>query len=103
MGSLVAKMLDDTMTAYATNDTDLAREITSRDDVVDALYAQVFNKILAQMANAGTAAKAESAYEVLRVARELERYGDLATNVAERVIYLVTGSHQELNVDELDR
>jgi phosphate uptake regulator len=31
------------------------------------------------------------------VARELERYGDLATNVAERVIYLVTGAHLELN------
>ena len=101
MGDLVGKMLADTMTAYATNDTDLAREIASRDDAVDALYAQVFNKLLAQMANAGTAAKAESAYEVLRVARELERFGDLATNVAERVIYLVTGSHQELNVDEL--
>jgi len=51
------------------------------------------------MANAGTPEKAESVYEVLRVARELERYGDLATNVAERVIYLVTGSHLELNVD----
>ncbi len=55
MGDLVGKMLADTMTAYATNDTDLAREIASRDDAVDALYAQVFNKILAQMANAGTA------------------------------------------------
>lgn len=70
-----------------------------RDDAVDALYAQVFNKILAQMASAGTAEKAESAYEVLRVAHELERYGNLATNVADHVIYLVTGSHQELNVD----
>ena len=99
MGEIVGKMLADTMTAYATNDVDLAREIASRDDVVDALYAQVFNKILVQMANAGTAEKAESVYEVLRAARELERYGDLATNVAERVIYLVTGAHLELNVD----
>ena len=103
MGEIVGKMLDDTMSAYAHSDTDLAREIASRDGTVDALYAQVFNKILQQMANAGTAEKAESVYEVLRVARELERFGDLATNVAERVIYLVTGSHQELNVDELNR
>jgi phosphate transport system protein len=99
MGEIVGKMLADTMTAYATNDVELAREIASRDDAVDTLYGQVFNKILGQMANAGTAEKAESVYEVLRVARELERYGDLATNVAERVIYLVTGAHLELNVD----
>jgi len=99
MGEIVGKMLADTMTAYATNDTDLAREIAGRDDQVDALYAQVFNKILGQMASAGTPEKAESVYEVLRVARELERFGDLATNVAERVIYLVTGAHLELNVD----
>ena len=99
MGEIVGKMLADTMTAYATNDVELAREIASRDDAVDTLYGQVFNKILGQMANAGTAEKAESVYEVLRVAREMERYGDLATNVAERVIYLVTGSHLELNVD----
>ena len=103
MGDIVGKMLEDTMTAYATNNTDLAQEVASRDSSVDMLYAQVFQKILAQMASAGTAEKAEAVYEVLRVARELERFGDLATNIAERVIYLVTGSFQELNLDELDR
>ena len=103
MGEIVGKMLDDTMYAYAHGDTDLAREIAGRDSEVDLIYAQVFNKALHELARAGTADKAESVYEVLRVARELERFGDLATNVAERVIYLVTGSHQELNVDELER
>ena len=103
MGEIVGKMLDDTMHAYAHGDTDLAREIAGRDSEVDLIYAQVFNKTLQELARAGTADKAESVYEVLRVARELERFGDLATNVAERVIYLVTGSHQELNVDELER
>jgi phosphate transport system protein len=66
---------------------------------VDALYAQVFNYIMASMVEAKKQKKVEASYEVLRAARELERFGDLATNVAERVIYIVTGKLQEVNVD----
>ena len=46
--------------------------------------------------------KVEASYEVLRSARELERFGDLATNIAERVIYIVTGSLHEVNLDNED-
>jgi phosphate uptake regulator len=81
MGDLVGKMLNQVMIAYAHTNTDLARIIARQDDEVDALYAQVFNRIMAQMAVAGSSEKAESAYELLRVARELERFGDLVTNV----------------------
>jgi phosphate transport system protein len=42
----------------------------------------------------------ESEYELLRIAREFERFGDLVTNVAERLIFLVTGSMAEINVDD---
>lgn len=100
MGDVVGKMLDDAMLAYARNDVDLASAVAGRDEQVDVLYSQVFNKALQQMAVSGTAERAESAYEILRVARELERFGDLATNVAERIIYLVTGLRVEINVDE---
>ena len=97
MGSLVQQMLDDAMRAYASSDADLARDVAGRDHVVDALYGRVFTKILQQMAVATTAERAEPIYDTLRVARELERFGDLATNVAERIIYLVTGAHLDLN------
>jgi phosphate transport system protein len=97
MGSLVQQMLDDAMRAYATSDAALARDVAGRDHVVDALYGKVFTKILQQMAVAATAERAEPIYDTLRVARELERFGDLATNVAERIIYLVTGAHVDLN------
>ena len=100
MGHVVGRMLDDALLAYASNDVVLAREVAGRDDEVDALYSRVFNKALQQMAVSGTTERAESAYEILRVARELERFGDLATNVAERIIYLVTGARVEINVDE---
>jgi phosphate transport system protein len=101
MGSLVQQMLDDAMRAYATSDADLARDVAGRDHVVDALYGRVFTKILQQMAVATTAERAEPIYDTLRVARELERFGDLATNVAERIIYLVTGAHVDMNTSEV--
>ena len=97
MGDLVGKMLSQVLIAYAHTNTDLARIIARQDDEVDALYAQVFNRIMAQMALAGSSEKAESAYELLRVARELERFGDLVTNVGERIIYQETGTLEEYN------
>ena len=99
MGDLVGKMLNRVMIAFAHTNTDLARLIANQDDEVDALYARVFSRIMGQMAQAGSPDKAEAAYELLRVARELERFGDLVTNVAERIIYLETGTLEEINVD----
>lgn len=100
MGDLVSKMLSQVLIAYAHTNTDLARIIARQDDEVDALYAQVFSRIMAQMAVTSSSEKVESAYELLRVARELERFGDLVTNVSERIIYQETGTLEEINVDE---
>lgn len=99
MGGLVGKMLNQTMTAYANDNVDLAREVAKQDDEVDALYARVFTQIMENMAKTKNPDKIEATYETLRVARELERFGDLATNLAERIIYMVTGSLQEINID----
>ena len=99
MGELVGRMLNQVLLAYAHNNVDLARVIANQDDEVDALYAQVFSKIMGQMAQFDSPDRIEAAYEILRVARELERFGDLTTNVAERIIYLVTGSLEEINTD----
>lgn len=99
MGALVARMLKQTMDAYARDDAELALQVAKQDDEVDALYSQVFTQIMLQMADANSADLIEAYYELLRAARELERFGDLATNVAERVIYMVTGRFQEINVD----
>jgi phosphate transport system protein len=102
MGIKVGTMLNQTMTAYAHDNIDLAREVAKQDDEVDALYARVFVQIMAHMAEVKTPDKIEATYEALRAARELERFGDLATNLAERVIYMVTGRIQEINVDHND-
>jgi phosphate transport system protein len=99
MAEEVADMLQQVMVSYGNSNVDLARVVAQQDDKVDLLYNRVFIQIMNQMAATGNADKVEAAYELLRVARELERFGDLATNIAERTIYLVTGSFDEVNVD----
>ena len=99
MGDLVISMLRQTMQAYASDSVTLARIVCAQDSDVDKLYAQVFAKLINQMADDNLAEEIESSYERLRVARELERFGDLSTNIAERVIYRVTGELKELNTD----
>ena len=100
MGTMVGKMLNQVMIAYAHGNVDMARLVARQDDEVDALYAQVFTEIMGKMAETDTADNVEAAYEMLRVARELERFGDLATNIAERTVYLVTGSFEEVNIED---
>ncbi|GAB4422609.1 MAG: phosphate signaling complex protein PhoU [Anaerolineae bacterium] len=99
MGNIVGGMLKQAMTAYAHNNVDLARSVAKQDDEVDRLYAIVFTKIMESMADAKEPNRVEASYEVLRTARELERFGDLATNIAERVIYMVTGHLDEINTE----
>ncbi len=99
MGQMVLTMLHQAMLAYAQNNVDLAKLVASQDDQVDYLYGEVFGQVLRAMATAGETEQIASEFEMLRVAREIERFGDLATNVAERVIYQVTGAMKEYNVD----
>jgi phosphate transport system protein len=95
MAQIVGSMLHQGMLAYAHGNIDLARKVVDQDDEVDALYEKVFTGIMSSMAKVEDADRAEATYELLRVARELERFGDLAANVAERVIYMETGSLDE--------
>jgi phosphate transport system protein len=95
MGELVGSMLKQAMTAYATNDLGLAGLIVNQDEEVDSLYAHVHAQVMENMTETTKQKKVEASYDVLRAARELERFGDLATNVADRVIYIATGQTHE--------
>jgi phosphate transport system protein len=96
LGQMALAMLDRALRALADRDAAEARAVCQADDQVDALYKQTFNVVLSYMLEnprligAGT--------HLLQIAHELERVGDHATNVAERVIYTVTGELIELNV-----
>jgi phosphate transport system protein len=99
MADIACQMLSQCMTAYAEGKTGLARLVAAQDDEVDSLYTRVFTQIMENMAESKKQKKIQASYDVLRIAQEIERFSDLATNVAERIIYIATGIVQEMNVE----
>ena len=91
MGELAGEMVHDVLTAYAARDAALAREVISTDAKVDAFYNSIFRNLVSHMVE--NPATISSAAQLLFVARNLERIGDHATNVAEMVHYAATGSY----------
>ena len=91
MGEVAGGMVHDVLTAYAARDAALATEIVARDDKVDAFYDSVFRNLVSHMME--NPASITSAAELLFVARNIERIGDQATNVAEMVYYAATGNY----------
>ncbi len=89
MADLAGAMVHDVMTAYAARDAQLAAEVIARDDKVDAFYDSIFRNLVSHMME--NPASITSAAELLFVARNIERIGDHATNVAEMVYYAATG------------
>ena len=82
-------MLRRSLAALVERDTDAASQVWKDDDAVDVLYNEVCRKLLLGMAQAP--ATIERGTHLLWVAHDLERIADRATNIAERVIFLVTG------------
>ncbi|MEM1195283.1 MAG: phosphate signaling complex protein PhoU [Pseudomonadota bacterium] len=91
MGELASEMVHDVLTAYAARDPDLARDVISADARVDAFYNSIFRNLVSYMVE--NPATISSAAQLLFVARNLERIGDHATNVAEMVHFAATGAY----------
>ena len=91
MGDLAAEMVHDVLTAFAARDPVMAREVIARDDKVDAFYDSIFRNLVSYMVE--NPATISSAAQLLFVARNIERIGDHATNVAEMVHYAATGQY----------
>ena len=91
MAELAAGMVHDVLTAFAARDPMLARKVIERDDKVDAFYDSIFRNLVSYMVE--NPATISSAAQLLFVARNIERIGDHATNVAEMVHYAATGHH----------
>ena len=89
MGEVASEMVHDVLTAYAARDPGLAREVIATDDKVDAFYNSIFRNLVSYMVE--NPATISSAAQLLFVARNLERIGDHATNVAEMVHFAATG------------
>ena len=89
MAEMAQSMLNDSLQAYLNLDIQLAEKVCREDDMVDQLYNQVFRELLTYML--ADPHKINQATQLIFVARYLERIADHSTNVAEWVIYLVTG------------
>ena len=96
LGELALGLLDRALRSVAHRDVAEARAVCLADDDVDALYKQAFNVTISYMLE--NPRQIAAGAHLIGVAHELERVGDRATNVAERVIYAVTGELTELNV-----
>ena len=90
MAEVAAEMVHDVLTAFAARDPVLAREVIERDEKVDAFYDSIFRNLVSYMVE--NPATISSAAQLLFVARNIERIGDHATNVAEMVHFAALGT-----------
>ena len=93
MGDVAAEMVHDVLTAFAARDPVMAREVIERDEKVDAFYDSIFRNLVSHMVEEPSTIS--SAAQLLFVARNIERIGDHATNVAEMVHYAATGTYPD--------
>ena len=89
MASLVQSMLLKCLDAYVTGDADLAHTVLLSDAEVDTLRDAVYSELLEIMQR--DPSLVTTAIDLIFVARNLERIGDHATNIAEDVVFLVKG------------
>ncbi len=89
MAEIAQGMVRDVLNAYGARDAELAVEVIHRDEKLDNFYDSLFRNLVAHMME--NPATISSAAQLLFVARNLERVGDHATNVAEMVYFAATG------------
>ena len=90
MSELAEDMMRDALNAVVRKDAELAKEFWCATIEVDSLRDQIFRELLSYMME--NSAVVFPAFELILVAKNLERIGDHATNIAEDVIYMVAGS-----------
>ena len=93
MSLAVIRMVTESVDAYVKHDTALADQVIAEDDTVDDYFARVKKDLIKRIAQDPD--DGEFALDLLMIAKYFERIGDHATNIAEWVIFSVTGEHKE--------
>lgn len=101
MTSLVLRQVKDALDAYGNRDAAAAIEVCNHDDEVDAMHTSLFRELLTYMME--DPRNITTCTHLLFCAKNLERVGDHATNIAERAYYLATGKQLTPEVQELQR
>lgn len=95
MAQVAQRMLRDSLDAFVNRDAEAAHRVGIADNEVDQLTTVIQNDLLKVMVR--EPASSERALHLIFVAHNLERVADRATNIAERLIFLVTGQLVDLN------
>jgi len=89
MATTAQNMLRDALDSYVRGDMQLAQRVLDEDDELDSLKTQVFRELLTFMLQ--DPSTIEPSLDLILISRHLERIGDHATNIAEDVIFMVSG------------
>ena len=92
MGAATTKMVTEAVEAFVRRDRTMAQSVVAYDDVVDDLFSSVKHDIMQMIA--ADPARGEQAVDILMISKYLERIGDHAVNIAEWVIFAITGKHE---------
>lgn len=98
MAEAAIKMVTESIDAFVKKDLALAESVVAYDDVIDNLFDEVKEELISLISK--DAKNGEQAMDLIMIAKYFERIGDHATNIAEWVIFSITGQHRS---DELDR
>lgn len=91
MAEATSKMVTESIDAFVKKDLELANQVIAYDDVVDGLFDAVKNDLIELIGADSTLGG--QAIDLLMIAKYLERIGDHATNIAEWVVFSITGRH----------
>ena len=98
MADIGLSMLDKCLKAFIDRDTEMAKFICNEDDKVDTLHDQIYRELLLLMIE--NPKIIHGATYLTWVSHNLERIADRVTNIAERIVFMVTGKMEELNVSK---
>ncbi|MGD1006665.1 MAG: phosphate signaling complex protein PhoU [Ignavibacteriaceae bacterium] len=87
MGRTARSMVKDAITAFINRDTELAKTIWAKDEIVDSLNKKVFNQLVEVIK--ANPENAEAGAHLIVLSRQIERLADHATNIAEDVVFLI--------------
>jgi phosphate transport system protein len=98
MSDITIEMIHNSLKSFTENDSKGALQVIGMDEVVDSIYDQIFRELLTfMMTDPKTINRAT---RLIWVAHNIERAADRATNICERVVYMVTGKMEEIGASK---
>ncbi len=94
MARAAVEMVTQSVNSFVRRDIETARSVAAMDDRVDSLFIKIKNELIAAVQNGHE--NAEALVDLLMIAKYFERIGDHAENIAEWVVYAITGEHKNL-------